>query len=148
MVIHSTYNEKLFLAGGDLFSLESIERHDGMLVFVHKGFNVLWNNLKKAKEEGKLNFPTHIIDNIPDTCEQVTSATMQGLSALANQGCRKIVVHGGKVKNGSYIEGARACLHGVEQWLKSNNDKVDYITMIDRKDDYYKQFKIELEKGE
>ena len=118
-----------------------------MLAFVHKGFNALCNNKKKAEKEGKLNFPTHFIDNIADTCEQVTAATMQGLSALADQGCRKIVVHGGKVKNGSYPEGARACIHGVEEWLKINNDKVDYITMIDLKDDYYKHFKNELEKG-
>lgn len=146
MVIHSTYNEKLLLAGGDLFSQECIERHDGMLAFIHKGFNALWNNKQKALEEGKLNIPTHFIDYTPETCDQVAEATMKGLSILAEQGCRKIVVHGGKVRQGSYKEGAEACVKGVESWLMSNYDKVDYITLIDRKDDYYKIFGSELEK--
>ena len=51
MEIHSTNNEKLFLAGGDMFSQECIERHDGMLAFIHKGFNTLWNCKQKALEE-------------------------------------------------------------------------------------------------
>ena len=102
MEIHSTKNEKLFLAGGDMFSQECIERHDGMLAFIHKGFNALWNCKQKALEEGKLTLTTHFIDQVPENCEQVTEATIEGLSILAEQGCRKIVVHGGKVREGSY----------------------------------------------
>lgn len=144
MEIHSTNNQKLFLAGGDMFSQECIERHDGMLAFIHKGFNALWCNKQKAVEEGKLTLTTHFIEQIPENCEQVTSATTEGLSILAEQGCRKIVVHGGKVREGSYKEGAEACVKAVESWLKSNYDKVDYITVIDSKDDYFKKFGTEL----
>lgn len=110
MEIHSTNNEKLFLAGGDMFSQECIERHDGMLAFIHKGFNALWCNKQKALEEGNLTLTTHFIDQVPENCEQVTEATIGGLSILADQGCRKI----------------------------------DYITIIDSKDDYYKKFGTEL----
>lgn len=127
-----------------MFSQECIERHDGMLAFIHKGFNALWNCKQKALEEGKLTLTTHLIEQIPENCEQVTSATTEGLSILAEQGCRKIVVHGGKVREGSYKEGAEACVKAVESWLKSNYDKVDYITIIDSKDDYYKKFGTEL----
>lgn len=144
MEIHSTNTEKLFLARGDMFSQECIERHDGMLAFIHNGFNGLWNNKQEALKEGKLNLITHFIDHVPETCEQVTEATMQGLSILAEQGCRKIVVHGGKVIEGSYKEGAEACIQGVKLWLKSNNDKVEYITIIDLNDDYYIRFGTEL----
>ena len=69
---------------------------------------------------------------------------MQGLSILAEQGCRKIVVHGGKVREGSYKEGAEACVQGVKLWLKLNYDKVEYTTIIDLNDDYYIRFGTEL----
>jgi hypothetical protein len=100
--------------------------------------------IAKALEEGKLTLTTHFIDQVPENCEQVTEATIEGLSILADQGCRKIVVHGGKVREGSYKEGAEACVKGVESWLKSNYEKIDYITIIDSKDDYYKKFGTEL----
>lgn len=145
MEIHSTHNEKLFLAGGDIFSKECIESHDGMLAFIHKGFNALWNNQQKAMEKDLLKLTTFFIDRIPETCEEVNLRTMRGLSALADQGCRNIVVHGSSVRNASYKEGAKACLYGVEQWLMYNYHKVDSITLIDRNDDFYKKFGTDME---
>jgi hypothetical protein len=48
------------------------------------------------------------------------------------------------VREGSYKEGAEACVKGVESWLKSNYDKVEYTTIIDLNDDYYIRFGTEL----
>lgn len=135
LIIHPTAHPQVFFAGGDVFSKDSYNRFDGLLICAG-GFNGLTAMTRDAVRKSTIPIPHQIHaggEYVPK--KGIPALIHHDLDVLSGQGCKRIGVH-----THHDLSRAKAAVRAVVSWLEKHPGAIETVTFVDMRDDYYNCF--------
>lgn len=145
MIKKATHIDGLFYAKGDIFDVEG-GKFDAIIVFMESGFNNIQGEFLQLKDKLEkssvmvIPFGNYTEQKNNFTLEQIHSVVFQVLDAVKVYQRRNIGFHGIRAINANDYTGAKYTIQAVGDWLRSNRNHIESITLVDAFDCYSEHF--------